>query len=151
MEILCKCKSFTGKCLNFYTYIYIVALYNLFIHLHKVRESKFLKYTYAVSCKCFGACKCINYMSLMIILSCKFILISCECIQILFYFLQWAILIGPSQKLVIFWYPPNISICLPIWDYGDVIPRNISNAHLASPHCLSTTFITTIIFMSSIQ
>jgi len=36
---------------------------------------------------------------LMIIPSCKFILISCECIlKLNFFFLQWTILIGPSQK-----------------------------------------------------
>jgi hypothetical protein len=33
---------------------------------------------------------------------------------------------------------------LPMWDYGGVIPRNILNAHFASHHCLSLTFMNSI-------
>jgi hypothetical protein len=41
---------------------------------------------------------------------------------------------------------------LSIWDCdGGVIPRNILNAHFASPHCLNITFIITIIIMSNIE
>jgi hypothetical protein len=65
----------------------------------------------------------------MTILSCKSILISCQCIPKLnFIFLQWTILILPKHFL-------------PIWDYSGVISGNILNAHFVPPHCLSRTLI----------
>ncbi len=44
----------------------------------------------------------------------------------------------------------TINSFLSRWDYSGVIPRNILHAHFASHHCLSTTFIITIIFMRNI-
>jgi len=88
-------------------------------------------------------CKCIYYMPLMIIPSCKCILISCACI--------------PKLNLFIFamvhfdwpFSPPNISI---FYQYGTMvvlfraIPKNNLNAHFASPHCWSrTSFMPNII------
>jgi hypothetical protein len=127
--------------LNVWTFtlnIYIVALYSLFIHLCEVRESKFVKYTYTVSCKCFGACKCkcIYYMSLMIIPSCKSISISCECIHILTFFLQWTILIGPSHKKS--WYFDTLQTLAFVNQYGTMVMlfQEISQMHIL-PHVIA--------------
>jgi hypothetical protein len=34
-----------------------------------------------------------------------------------------------------------MSIFYQIWDYGDIIPKNILNAHFVPPHSLSRNFI----------
>jgi hypothetical protein len=61
-------------------------------------------------CKCFGVCKCkwIYYLPFMTIVFWKSMVIGCGCIPKLKLFLQWATLIGPSQKIMILWYYPNI-------------------------------------------
>ncbi len=98
---------------NFYTYTNT--------RLHRAMWM-FVKYIYTTLRKCFGACKWkwIYYIPLMTIPSCKSILTGCGCIsKLIFYlFLQWTILICPSQKIMILWYPPNISI---FYQYGIMV------------------------------
>ncbi len=108
--------------------------------------------TYIVLYKCFGVCTCMYCIPIMIVPSYKSILISCGCFQSsFFFFLQWATLISPFKKqIMIFWYSPNISI---FYQYRTMVVlfKEISwNAHFVPPHCLSTTFVTTIIFVSNI-
>ncbi len=90
--------------------------------------------------KCFVVCKCIYFTFLMIIPSCKSILISYECIPKLNF-----ILFAMGQFDWSFTKHHNTLILpkhyIPIWAYGGAIPRNILNSHFAPPHCLSTTFI----------
>ncbi len=77
-------------CVYIYIHTYIVAMcVYIYTHLHccyvciyiyTLTQGNIHKYT--APCKCFGACKCkcIYYILLMTIPSCKSILISCECI-----------------------------------------------------------------------
>jgi hypothetical protein len=113
---LCKCKYLHLYCCCVYVYFYIY----------------------------MALCKCLYYIFLMIIPSCKSILISCECISKLNVFLIMDHFDWPFTKnhdTLIF---PKHYHFLPMWDYGGVIPRNILNAHFASPHCLSSTFMNSI-------
>jgi len=118
------CKSFM---LPIWTsYIYIIVMYKFFFNI----------YTYTTSCKCFGACKRIYHILFMIIPSWKSILINCGCIPPLNYILlQWATLIGPSQKnydILIFL---KISI---FYQYGTmmVLFQKISWMHIL-PHFIA--------------
>jgi len=86
------------------SYINFISIYMKSLYI-------FIKYTYIAPCKCFGVCKCIYYIFLMTIPSCKSILISCECIPKLnFIFCKgtlWWIL---HTKKMIFWYSLNIKV-----------------------------------------
>jgi hypothetical protein len=101
--MMCKSCVLSLKHLNvLHLHLYCCRTY-LFIYIHI--------YTFMTMCKCFGVCKCkeIYYLPFMTIVSLKSMFISCGCIpKLFFFFLQWATLIGPSQKIMILWYCPNI-------------------------------------------
>jgi hypothetical protein len=105
-------------------------------------QCKYLSNTLTWFCVNVQECvKCIYYIPLMPIPSCKSILIRRECIpKLYFIFLQSTTLIGPSQKNHYTLIFPKHYHFLPIWDYGGVIPKNILKAHFL-PHCMTTTFI----------
>ncbi len=86
------------------TFILLLHVYYTYIHIY------IHIYTYTTMCKCFGVCKCkwIYYLPFMTIVFKISMLIGCGCIPKLKLFLQWATLIGPSQKIMILWYYPNI-------------------------------------------
>ncbi len=116
-------------------------MHSNFLHLHKASVS-ICQNTYMASPKCLGACIYMYYITLVIIFPCKSILISCACIsKVNFIFLttghfDWAF--TKNHDVFIFLKHQHF---LPIWDYGDIIPKNILNAHFVPPHSLSRIFI----------
>ncbi len=92
---------------NSHIYIWCVNRFSLWMNDLRTHPNVLHWHTYLVLCKCFGVCTCMYCIPVMIIPSYKSILISCGCFPKLnFYFY----LIGPLQKIMIFWYSPNISI-----------------------------------------
>jgi len=90
--------------------------------------------------KYFGKCKCTYYICLMTIASCKFILISCECIlKLNFCFCAMDHFDWPFTKKSWYFHIPqtlNFSTNM-VWLCG----WNILNTHLALLYCLIRTFI----------
>ncbi len=79
----------------------------------------------------------VNIIPLMIILSCKSILISCGASQSsIIYICNGALWFAYQKQSWYFNIAQTLAFFLPMWDYGGAISRNILNAHFASPHCL---------------
>jgi hypothetical protein len=82
-----------------FTLTHIIVVYHFFTLTQS--QYKYLSNTFTQSCvNVLGVCKCIYYISLMIIPFCKSILISYGCMFWCFFFLvwQWAIWLAYHQK-----------------------------------------------------
>jgi len=90
-------------------YSYIVVVYIFYLHLHKANVNICQIHLHS-SCKCFGMCKCIYYIPLVTIPSCKSILVSYGCMFWWVFFLVMGHLVGLSPKHYEFLPPPQVKI-----------------------------------------
>jgi len=155
MYIWYVCKSHVNVnhlCLHvwtFYIYTYIVAMYIcVHSHLHETNVNM-CQINLHGPMKCIGVCKCIYYIPLMTIPSCKSILINCECIPKFFFFF---VVVGhfdwPFTKKS--WYFDTLQT-LTFYQYGTIVVlfQGISWMHILS-HLIAWVKLLFLIFFIAI-